>query len=158
MKDIRRIISTSTFRLIFIVIIVIIPINILTLVLSSTTIEEVERQMSTEMQSVLDLYMTQIDVAIENITNKIHSVAIEDEDFARLNTKEINSTKEYYNQMQSAVNLKNTLSDILFENTWVTGIFATFPDKDMQLVKSKYSANNKYFLEYINEMAEGESH
>ena len=143
MKDIKRIISTSAFRLIFIVIIVIIPINILTLVLSSTTIEEVERQMSTEMQSVLDLYMTQIDVAIENITNKIHSVAIDDEDFARLNVKDINSKKEYYNQMQSAVNLKNTLSDILFENTWVTGLFVSFPEKDIQLVKSKYSSYNK---------------
>jgi sensor histidine kinase YesM len=149
MKSIRKLLSRSTFRLIILVIIVIVPINILTLVLSKTTIDEVERKMSAEVQSALNLYMSQIDGAIERITIKVHLLAIEDVDFARLNVKEVKDKEEYYNQLQSVVNLQNTMNDVIDDNHLVTGIFAYFPEKDIQTVSSKYTSYNRRLIEYL---------
>jgi len=145
-----KIFSTSVFRLIFIVIIVVLPINILTLVLSSITIEEVEKQKSLESENALKLYMTQIDGAIQSITVKMHETAINDIDFGRLNVKEIDGTEEHYRQLQSSVDLSNSFDDILEDNSLITGIYAIFPQKDISIVNSKYSTYQKPLMNYVN--------
>lgn len=153
MKSIRKLFSTSAFRVVLIVVIVVFPINILTLALSQTTIEEVERKISLQVQGALDLYMTQIDGAIERITMKMHYITINDVDFARLNVKEIKDKEEYYNQLQSVVNLKNTMADIIDDNGWVTGVFTYFPDKDVQIVNSRYTTYNSNLMGYVEDIA-----
>ena len=86
---IRKIWSMSTFRLLLLVVSVVVPLNILTLVLSNTAVTEVLRQISAETENALEIYMNQIDGAMERIVRKMHLVAREDVDFSRINTKEI---------------------------------------------------------------------
>lgn len=153
-RQLKNLMSTSAFRLIFIVIIVVFPINILTLLLSSTAVEEVERQVSIETKSALDLYMSQIDGAIERITMKMHYLALDDTDFIRLNRKGAADEAEYYDQLQAAVDLKNTLGDILEDNNWVTGVYAYFPETDMQIVGGRYTSYKSGLIAYLEKVAE----
>lgn len=95
----REIWSMSTFRLLLLVIVVVIPLNILTLVLSNTAVREVESQISAETQNVLKLYMNQIDGAVERITAKMHLLAVDDADFLYINSKELTDHAEYYSQV-----------------------------------------------------------
>ena len=97
----------STFRLLLLVVSVVVPLNILTLVLSNTAVTEVLRQISAETENALEIYMNQIDGAMERIVRKMHLVAREDVDFSRINTKEIDGDEEYYRQMHAVVQLYN---------------------------------------------------
>lgn len=124
-----KVFSSAIFRLIVIVLAVVIPLNLLTLVLGSTVISEVERQVSLETQGALQLYMNQLDDAVYRIGTKMFLLSHSDEDFSRLNEKELVNTEEYYRQMQSVVRLRNTMQDILEDHSMVGGVYAYFPDK-----------------------------
>lgn len=148
--QLRKVLSSSVFRLILIVIVVVLPINILTLVLSSTAIEEAGKQVSMETWNALNLYMSQVDGAVERITMKMHATAIDHVDFARLNVKEITDKQEYYQQVQSAVNLNNAFQDILADNELITGVYVVFPEKEMDVINSKYTTYNKALVNYVD--------
>ncbi|MDE7311505.1 MAG: histidine kinase [Eubacterium sp.] len=141
--NMKKIWSMSTFRLLLLVVAVVIPLNILTLILSSTTVREVEWQISTETRNALKLYMNQIDGAIERITTKMHLLAVEDLDFANINNREITDRKEYYKQLQNVTNLQNTFGDILQDHSLVTGLYAINPDKEFDIIYNK-----NYYLSY----------
>ena len=132
---IRKIWSMSTFRLLLLVVSVVVPLNILTLVLSNTAVTEVLRQISAETENALEIYMNQIDGAMERIVRKMHLVAREDVDFSRINTKEIDGDEEYYRQMHAVVQLYNGFGDILDDHSWVTGVYVSYPEKDMTVVR-----------------------
>lgn len=121
--------SSAVFRLIVIVLAVVIPLNLLTLVLGSTVITEVKRQVSLKTQGALQLYMNQVDDAVYRINTKMYMLAHSGEDFSRLNEKDIVDIDEYYRQMQSVVRLGNTLEDILEDHSLIGGIYAYFPEK-----------------------------
>lgn len=149
----------STVRLLFLVIAVVIPLNILTLMLSNTAVREVERQISAETQNALTLYMNQIDGAMERITAKMHLLAVDDVDFARINTKEVTDKTEYYNQLQAAVNLHGTFGDVLSDHSFITGIYVVYPEKEFDIIESRqtgYVAYKREFRDYLYRFAEGD--
>ena len=128
MKTWNNVFSSAVFRLIVIVLAVVIPLNLLTLILGSTVISEVERQVSLETQNALQLYMSQLDDSLKRIDIRMYTLAHNDVEFSRLNDKEITDTDEW--QIQSVVSLGNTMDDILDDHTQIGGVYACFPEKD----------------------------
>lgn len=149
----KKIWQMSTFRLLFLVVVVVIPLNILTLVLSDTAVNDVEKQISAEIQNALDLYLNQVDGAMERIVLKLHYMARNDTDFIRINVKEIGDQSEYYRQTQMGVNLSKRFADVLNDNSWITGIYAIYTEKDFNIARSvnDYSNYKSALREYINE-------
>lgn len=129
-KSWGKVFSSAVFRLIVIVLAVVIPLNLLTLVLGSTVIAEVEHQVSLETQGALQLYMNQVDDAVSRISTKLYMLSHSDGDFSRLNEKTIVDSDEYYRQIQSVVRLGNTLGDILEDHSLIGGLYTYFPEKD----------------------------
>lgn len=139
-----KVFSSAVFRLIVIVLAVVIPMNLLTLILGNRVITEVERQVSLETQNALNLYMNQVDDALQRMNTTLYLLAREDVDFARLNVKEVTDQDEYYRQMQAVVNLSNTLENVLEDNSLIDGAFAYFPEKDYFIQKaSQYAVTMK---------------
>lgn len=130
LKNWRLVSSSAIFRLIVIVLAVVIPLNLLTLVLGHRVITEVERQISMETENALKMYMAQIDSAIENMSNALASVAVDDADYRRLCDKDVNSSEEFYRQVQCVVDLQLTLKEKESDNSMIDGVFAFFPEKD----------------------------
>ena len=128
MKTRNNVLSSAVFRLIVIVLAVVIPLNLLTLILGSTVISEVERQISLETQNALQLYMSQLDDSLRRINIRMYTLAHNDVNFSRLNDKEITATDEW--QIQAVVSLNNTMDDILDDHALIGGIFAWFPEKN----------------------------
>ena len=153
MKTWNNVFSSAVFRLIVIVLAVVILLNLLTLILGSTVISEVEHQISLETQNALQLYMSQIDDALARINIKMYMLSRGDADFSRLNEKEILDTEEYYRQMQSVVSLGNTLSDVLEDNTLIDGVFAYFPGKDYYIGQGGITRYSNAVKVYIMELA-----
>lgn len=142
MKTWKKVTSSAVFRLIVIIIAVVVPLNLLTLVLGSRVITEVERQISLETQNALNLYMEQVDDAMKRINTNLYVISRDDENFARLNLKPIVDQNEYYRQMQCIVSLGNEFTDELEDNSLVDGVYAFFPEKDY-LVQSQSSRLSK---------------
>lgn len=157
---IKEIWSMSTFRLLLLVIAVVIPLNILTLILSNTAVREVEQQITAETQNVLKLYMNQIDGAMERITAKMHLLAVDDADFAYINNKDSTDSTEYYNQVQAMVGLHSTFKDALQDNSLITGIYVVYPQKEFQVIRSVQTHTTVAYRDelaaYIYQMAAGD--
>lgn len=151
-NQLARVLSSSVFKLFTIVIVVIVPLNILILTFSKTTIREVEKQISMENENALKLYMEQLDAAIERSMDKIRKVVLYNTDFGRLNGKEISSQKEYYQQIQSSVNLFRDYKDILEDHELIDGLLAYFPEKDMKVVQERESKSGMYIMEYTKNL------
>lgn len=130
MKTWSRVFSSAVFRLIVIVLAVVIPLNLLTLILGNRIITEVERQISLETQNALNLYVGQLDDAMRRMNVELYRLAREDQDFVRLNVKEITDREEYYRQMEAVIGLNSTLDDLLEDNNLIDGVFSYFPEKD----------------------------
>lgn len=142
--------------MIVIVLAVVIPLNLLTLILGSTVIGEVERQVSLETENVLRLYMSQLDDSLKRINIRMYMLAHSDADFSYLNDKEIAGADEYYRQMQSVVSLGNTMDDILDDHTLIGGIFAWFPKKGYYVGKGGSTQQSEAVRDYVLEVAGGQ--
>lgn len=153
-KQLAKVLSSSVFKLFTIVIVVIVPLNVLILTFSKTTIKEVEKQIFWENENALKLCMEQLDGAIERIMDKIRKVVLNNADFRRLNGKDITNQKEYYQQIQSSVNLYNEYKTILEDHELIDGLLAYFPEKDMKLVQERESTSGRYIMEYTKNLIE----
>ena len=149
MRSWKKVFSSAIFRLIVIVMAVVIPLNLLTLILGNTVITEVERQISLETQNALELYVNQVDDAMERMSVKMYTLSREDEEFIRLNLKPIDTPEEFYRQMESVVMLNIALSDALKDNNLVDGVFAYFPEKDYFLEQAGTSQITKQVRGYV---------
>lgn len=151
MRSWKKVFSSAIFRLIVIVMSVVIPLNLLTLILGNTVISEVERQISLETQNALEMYIGQLDDAMERMNVKMYTLAREDEEFLRLNVKAIDTREEYYRQMESVVKLNITLADVLKDNNLVDGTFAYFPEKGYFIEQVRTSQITKQVRSYVKE-------
>ena len=150
--SISKYFSTSVFRLVAIVIIAIVPLNVLLLAFSRITINEVETQISIEMENALELYMTQMDGAMERIVSKLRVVSFDNVDFIRLNNKEITDQTEYYQQLQAAVRLTNDYYDILTDHELINGVFTVFPDKGINVMQNIRAPYGRYVIQYVTDV------
>lgn len=153
MKTWNNVFSSAVFRLIVIVLAVVIPLNLLTLVLGNTVIAEVERQVSLETQGALQMYMNQMDDAVYRIGTKMYMLAHSDEDFSRLNEKEVTSLDEYYRQVQSVVRLDITMENILEDYSLIGGIYAYFPKKNYFVQQGGTSTQNIALSDFVAKAA-----
>lgn len=156
MKTWNDVFSSAVFRLIVIVLAVVIPLNLLTLILGSTVIGEVERQVSLETRNALQLYMSQLDDSLKRINIRMYTLARGDADFSYLNDKKSAGTDEYYRQMQSVVSLRNTMGDILDDHTLIGGVYAWFPEKDYYVGEGGTARQAEAVKGYIREAAAGQ--
>ena len=151
MRSWKKVFSSAIFRLIVIVMSVVIPLNLLTLILGNTVISEVERQISLETQNALEMYIGQLDDAMERMNVKMYTLAREDEEFIRLNVKTVDTQEEHYRQMESVVKLSITLGEALKDNNLMDGTFAYFPEKNYFIEQVRTSQITKQLRRYVEE-------
>lgn len=146
-------VNSAVFRILFLTIMLILPINIVTLYMSSRAIVKVENQISSDIENALDLNMNQVDFLLDAISYRLYYMGIEDQDFAWLNTKSATAgnDEEYFKEIHAVNRLNSTLSGIASTYTWVDSVFAYFPDKDYFLTNStsKYGNGSEKIINII---------
>ena len=105
MKKRPNLFSSAIFRLLLIILAVVIPLNILTLVLSRTVLRDVERQISLENQNALDLYVSQLDYTMSRAATAMNRFVRENVEFLTLSDKNTEGSAADA-QMQSIVKLR----------------------------------------------------
>ena len=128
-SSIRLIMRSAVFRLAFLMFLIIVPICILTLVMSSRAIRMAENQVSGDLQEALNLNMNQLDNYLQNLGRRLYTVSRENEDYAKLMISEKGSEQDI-DLMHAYLRLEGVFSDILSEYTWADNVIAWYPDID----------------------------
>ena len=146
--------SSSVIRVMCIVIAVMIPVNVVTILLGKMAVNRAEEQFASETKGALDLYMLQVEDAMKRAAWKTQQIAVDDVDFAKINSKKITTTTEYYDELQSVVRLKEVMNKAIDDNIFAAGMYAFFPEKEIKIVESNYSSYQTELFEQINRIIE----
>ena len=128
MKKRPNVFSSSIFRLLLITLAVIIPLNLLTIVLSQTVLRNEESQISLENQSALDLYVNQLDTAMNRASTALNRFVRENVEFLTLSDKGAEASTADA-QLQSVVKLRHDIRKKLEDHSMVSGMLTSFPEK-----------------------------
>jgi two-component system, sensor histidine kinase YesM len=150
----NRIFKKSIVRLIFLVIIVVLPINVLTLILSDTTIREVESQVTAEAKNDLHISTSLIDAVLDRMQTRLNYLSTNDINFIRLNMKPSVTVEDRSNDLQAAVSLRNTVDDILVDYTWIENAYAYYPNKGIFLLSGNTAQNYQDLHAFIENAVE----
>lgn len=130
-SPLRLMLKSAVFRLAFLMFIIIVPICILTLVMSSRAIRMAENQVSGDLQEALNLNMNQLDNYLQNLDRRLYTISRENEDYARLMRTEPQESAARIDEMHAYLRLRNVFSEVMSEYTWVGDIQAFFPDRNL---------------------------
>lgn len=150
----KQLFSSSVIRVMCIVIAVMIPVNVVTILLGKMAVNRAEEQFASETKGALDLYMLQVEDAMKRAAWKTQQIAVDDVDFAKINSKKITTTTEYYDELQSVVRLKEVINKAIDDNIFAAGMYAFFPEKEIKIVESNYSSYQTELFEQINRIIE----
>lgn len=150
----KQLFSSSVIRVMCIVIAVMIPVNVVTILLGKMAVNRAEGQFASETKGALDLYMLQVEDAMKRAAWKTQQIAVDDVDFAKINSKKITTTTEYYDELQSVVRLKEVMNKAIDDNIFAAGMYAFFPEKEIKIVESNYSSYQTELFEQINRIIE----
>ena len=150
----KQLFSSSVIRVMCIVIAVMIPVNVVTILLGKMAVNRAEEQFASETKGALDLYMLQVEDAMKRAAWKTQQIAVDDVDFAKINSKKITTTTEYYDELQSVVRLKEVMNKAIDDNIFAAGLYAFFPEKEIKIVESNYSSYQTELFEQINRIIE----
>ncbi|RGC73133.1 HAMP domain-containing protein [Lachnospiraceae bacterium AM23-2LB] len=150
----KQLFSSSVIRVMCIIIAVMIPVNVVTILLGKMAVNRAEEQFASETKGALDLYMLQVEDAMKRAAWKTQQIAVDDVDFAKINSKKITTTTEYYDELQSVVRLKEVMNKAIDDNIFAAGMYAFFPEKEIKIVESNYSSYQTELFEQINRIIE----
>lgn len=150
----KQLFSSSVIRVMCIVIAVMIPVNVVMILLGKMAVNRAEEQFASETKGALDLYMLQVEDAMKRAAWKTQQIAVDDVDFAKINSKKITTTTEYYDELQSVVRLKEVMNKAIDDNIFAAGMYAFFPEKEIKIVESNYSSYQTELFEQINRIIE----
>ena len=122
--------SSAVVRLLLISLAVLIPLNLLTIMLSRTVQQEVEKEISLETQNALNLYMNQADSAMSRIITMMNRFMRENVDYLALSDKQSGSVRTD-EQWQHVVSLRHEIRKKLEDHSMIDGALFFFPDKEL---------------------------
>lgn len=144
---IKLMFHSALFRLAFILLIIIVPICIISIIMSSTAIKMAEKQVSQDIQEALNLNMNQIDNYLKNLGKRMFTVSRSNEDYVRLLADNESENPDDVFMMHSYMRLHSVLNEIKMEYTWVDSIFVFFPQNELFISSNEYQSwDDREFL------------
>ena len=126
LHQMQLIMRSAVFRLASIMFLLIVPVCILTMIMSGRAIRMAENQVSGDIQEALNLNMNQLDLYLQNLSRRLYTVSRENEDYARLMKESADSSDVA--SMHTYLRLNGVFADILSEYIWADNVVVSFPD------------------------------
>lgn len=148
MPSLMPLYKSAIIRLAFLMFIIIVPICILTIVMSSQAISMSESLVSDDVLEALNLNMNQIDNYLKNIGRRLYTVSRGDDNYARMLTEYGDDNASAVELMHAYTRLSSVFSDIQSEYTWAENVFAYFPENGYFISSNGYETQkNKQMIE-----------
>lgn len=156
MPNLMPLYKSAVIRLAFLMFIIIVPICILTIVMSSRAIRMSENLVADDVHEALDLNMNQIDNYLQNIGKRLYTVSRSDDNYARMLMEYGDDNASAVELMHAYTRLSSVFSDIQSEYTWAENVFAYFPENGYFISSNGYETQkNKQMIEdEVNDAAD----
>lgn len=148
-SKLRIFLNKSIVRLIVLIFAVILPINVLTLLMSDLTIREAENQITVNARNDLNLSISLVDAMLTRMKTRLNFLSTNDIDFIRLNLKPSVSAQDRSEDLQASISLRLTIDDIMVDYDWISNAYVYFPEKDIFLLSGDDSFNYREASVYI---------
>ena len=151
--------SMYSVRTMMLIIGLLIPMNLVTLIMSAMAVQGLVSQMKQNTEGTLRVYMSQIDAALTSAATRSTFICQDSIDSIHLASRLPEKQAAKDKDMQAIIRLSNTYRDYLKENSRVAGMFAVYPQqRDQVIADSKYSfsKHRETFQEYLDSRIQDE--
>lgn len=146
--------KSTIVRIVVVVIVLVLPINIVTLVLSSMAVRNNREQLTKEMTNSMDAKMDVLSDMMNRAVKRIAYLNQDDKDFVSLADGRVQA---YSEQVQYMTEINRTLDDVKMEYPWVDLIYFHYPDKNIFLTCGFPGINKSTYKECIENNVRGKS-
>ena len=127
-------------RLMMLIIVILIPMNLITLIMSAFAIRGLVSQMRENTQGVLEVYLSRIESDLTSGSTRSRFISSESQSFlyfSRLRSPEDGTDDD---KMHATVKLYNEYGDFFKENNTISGMYSIYPQADLQVIRdNRYS-------------------
>ncbi len=141
-------------RLMMIIIGLLIPMNLVTLLMSVFAVQSLFTQMKENTEGTLRVYMSQIDAELTSASTRSLFISQDSVDSVYLASRPKDWEKDSEKSLRSVVKLYNEYNDYLNENRWVGGMYSIYPAIDEIVFADNlysYSRHKEEIHTYLDE-------
>ena len=145
--------SMYSVRTMMLIIILLIPMNLVTLIMSALAVQGLVSQMKQNTEGTLRVYASQIDAAITSAATRITFISQDSIDSIYLASRTPERPGERDKNWQAIVKLSNTYNDYAKENNRIGGMFSIYPQQGDQVItdnKYSFSKRREVMQEYLD--------
>lgn len=143
-------------RAMMLIVILLIPMNLVTLVMSVIAVRGMVSQLRENTEGTLRVYMSQIDSALTTAAVRSTFICQDNIDSIYLASRSRASEDTDDKKWQSIVKLSNEYNDYLKENGWVAGMFSVYPEQGDQVIgdnRYSFSKRRQTMQDYLDTRA-----
>lgn len=152
-KNTKKKQSMYSVRAMMLIIILLIPMNLITLVMSVIAVRGMVSQLRENTEGTLRVYMSQIDSALTTAAVRSTFICQDNIDSIYLASRTRETEDSHDRKWQSIVKLSNSYNDYLKENGWVAGMFSVYPEQSDQVIgdnRYSFSNNRQIMQDYLD--------
>ncbi len=141
-------------RLMMLVICILIPMNVITIIMSVLSIQGMISRMRQNTQGTLEVYISQIDSNLKSAAVRSRFISTDSQYFLYLNGKPRNQEINEDEQWRAVIKLYDEYQDYAHENPLIGGLCAVFPERDVRVIKDNrysFSADKNIMQAYVDE-------
>ncbi len=132
MKE-KKLFKTAISRIVIVIILLVLPINIMTLVLSNMVLSDSRAQITREVSNTLETNGDIVEDLLTRSVKRLFYISQKDEDFVRLSALNgENSVNEYESSL--LINARQQLNEVRMEFPYIDLLYFYFPDKDFTII------------------------
>lgn len=128
-----NIFQTTIARIVVVVIVLVLPINIMTLVLSNMVLQENQKQLAAETQNALEMKAGTFEDVLDRANKRLLFMCFNEPTIITLAQK--GNSIAHSELSSNLVMAREELKDVRQEYHWVDQIFFTFPESDLVLME-----------------------
>ena len=128
---IKSFFKSTVVRIVAMIIVLVLPINIITLVLSSRVLKNNQEQTAIEIQDTLKISNNSLETILNRASRKLLYTSLSHSEFIELANKPLDNST----QGRLLTFVRKQMSDIKLDYDWIDRMYARFPMNDLTMLE-----------------------
>ncbi len=132
----KKLFKTAISRIVIVIILLVLPINIMTLVLSNMVLSDSRAQITREVSNTLETNGDIVEDLLTRSVKRMFYMSQKDEDFVRLSALNGETVENSVNEYESGllINARQRLNEVRMEFPYIDLLYFYFPHKDFTII------------------------
>ncbi len=122
--------KSTIFRIVVVIVALVLPINVMTLVLSNMVLQKNQEEISKEIQGTLDNYADNLEDILKRSSRKMIYISYNNHNVVEFANKELNKEEKG----QRYAEIRNELEDVQLDYPWIDLFYFYFPINEISII------------------------